>query len=263
MPLDDWLCQKLECLNLTVAKGYPSRAQDSAGLKRDQFIKVSKSQSRWYKMHLMKPERPHRPGRSVFSWYNSEAKVNSQFPRITRLNKGKAPKEVYSALSDLRDFMAFHRQVSVAIGMALQPLADSLFVHLSNLVLLRRDAYLDYVKTGVKQDTINLLRNAPLFGYGLFPDAAIVTAEQDIHKHESSSVTQGPGLVIPQHTSWRGADRYRPYERRDQKSSSSADQSFHQQQPWRQFSRSRSRGCGCGRGANPRFSKSHQYKPYK
>ena len=80
MPPDDWLCQKLERLNLTVADGYPSRAQDFAGLKRDQFIKVP----RWYKMHLMKPEGPHRPGRSVFSWNNTEAKVNSQFPRITK-----------------------------------------------------------------------------------------------------------------------------------------------------------------------------------
>ena len=35
MPPDDWLCQKLEHLNLTVAEGYPSRAQDSAGLRRD------------------------------------------------------------------------------------------------------------------------------------------------------------------------------------------------------------------------------------
>ena len=48
MPPDDWLCQKLEKLNTTVAEGYPSRAQDTAGLKKDQFIKIPKSQSRWY-----------------------------------------------------------------------------------------------------------------------------------------------------------------------------------------------------------------------
>ena len=84
MPPDDWLCQKLECLNVTVAEGYPSWAQDYAGLKRDQFVKVPKTQSRWYKMHLVKPEGPHRPGRSVFSLHNTETKVNSQFPRITR-----------------------------------------------------------------------------------------------------------------------------------------------------------------------------------
>ena len=86
MPPDDWLCQKLERLNLTVAEGYPSRSQDSAGLKRDQFIKVPKSQEKWYKMHLLKSDGPHQPGRSVFNWGNMEAKVNSQFPRITRVS---------------------------------------------------------------------------------------------------------------------------------------------------------------------------------
>ena len=84
MPPDDWLCQKLEKLNLTAVEGYPSRSQDSAGLKQDQFIKVPKSQSKWYTMHLLKPDGPHRPGRSVFNWRNTEAKVNSQFPRITK-----------------------------------------------------------------------------------------------------------------------------------------------------------------------------------
>ena len=124
------------------------------------------------------------------------------------INKGKAPKEVTGALNDLRDLMAFHQRVSVAMGMSLQHLADSLFVHLSNLLLLRRDSYFDFVKNGVKQDTVNLLRNAPLFGYGLFPDAAIVTAEQDIQKQETSSVAQRPGPGAPQHTSWRGSHRY-------------------------------------------------------
>ena len=47
-----------------------------------------------------------------------------------RINKGKAPKEVSVALSDLKDYMAFHQNVSVAMGTALQYLADSLFLHL-------------------------------------------------------------------------------------------------------------------------------------
>ena len=78
MPPDDWLCQKLERLNLTVAEGYPSRSQDSAVLKRDQFIKVPKSQEKWYKMHLLKSDGPHRPSRSVFNWRNTEAKDTLQ-----------------------------------------------------------------------------------------------------------------------------------------------------------------------------------------
>ena len=66
----------------------------------------------------------------------------------SRLNKGKAPKEVTNALNDLRDIMAFHQRVSVAMGTSLQHLTDSLFVHMSNLILLRRDSYLDFVNHG-------------------------------------------------------------------------------------------------------------------
>ena len=253
MPPDDWLCQKLEKLNTVVAEGYPSRSQDSAGLKKDQFVKVPKSQNRWYQMHMIRPEGPHRPGKTLFSWHNSEAKVNSQFPRIVkasaypptgppsrpisqeylrrwekcarensyvvnhaavfnrctselqermtghvnmlhaRINKGKAPKEVSAALSDLKDLTAFHQNVSVAMGTALQHLADSLFVQMSNLILLRRDSYLDHVKNGIKPDTYNQLRNAPLFGHGLFSDAVIRTAEQDIASHHSSGPVPRPG----------------------------------------------------------------------
>ena len=80
MPPDDWLCQKLEKLNTVVAEGYPSRAQDSARLKNDQFVKVPKSQSRWYQMHMIKPDGPHRPGKTLFSWHGSEAKGELSVP---------------------------------------------------------------------------------------------------------------------------------------------------------------------------------------
>ena len=62
----------------------------------------------------------------------------------SRLSKGKTSKDVTNALNDLRDLMAFHQKVSVAMGTSLQ--------HLANLILVRRDAYLDFVKPGVKQD---------------------------------------------------------------------------------------------------------------
>ena len=84
MPPDDWLCQKLERLNTTVAEGYPSRSQNSGDLKKDQFIKMPKSQSRWYHMYTIEPDTSHRTGKSVFSWRNTEAKVNSELPRITK-----------------------------------------------------------------------------------------------------------------------------------------------------------------------------------
>ena len=159
----------------------------------------------------------------------------------SRINKGKAPKEVSWALSELKDLMAFHLNMSVAIETALQHLAHSLLVHLANLILVRRDAYLEHVKPGVKQVTMNLLCNSPLFGYAHFPD----TSEQDISKCESAAIPSGPGPGAPQHTNWRGSHRYRPYEHLEHRSSASTDQSS-QQQPWRQFRRSRSTGCGRG-----------------
>ena len=181
-----------------------------------------------------------------------------------RLSKGKAQKETSDALNDLCDLLAFHQKVSIALGTSLQHLADSLSVHMSNMILLRRDSYLDFVKPGVKQDTMNSLRNAPMLGYALFPDAAIMTAEQDIKKTESSSVAQGPGPGAPRHTNWRGSHRFKPYDSRDRRSSAPTDQgSQSQQQPWRQFSRHRSRGRGHGRGSNPRFSKAQSYKQFK
>ena len=92
------------------------------------------------------------------------------------INKGKAPKEVTAALTDVKDLIAFHQNVSVAMGTALQHLVCSIFVNMANLILLRRDSYLEHVKSGIKPDTWNQHRNASL----LFPDEVISTAEQDI-----------------------------------------------------------------------------------
>ena len=93
----------------------------------------------------------------------------------SRINKGKAPKKVSAAISDLKDLTAFHQNVSVAMGTTLQHLADSLFVHMTNLILLHRDSYLEYVKNGIKPDTYSHLRNAPVFRHGLFPDAVSIS----------------------------------------------------------------------------------------
>ena len=54
----------------------------------------------------------------------------------SRINKGKAPKEVSTALGDLKDLMAFYQRVSGVMDTTLQHLADSSFVHLANFVLL-------------------------------------------------------------------------------------------------------------------------------
>ena len=50
--------------------------------------------------------------------------------------KGKAPKAVVEAIRGLKDLSSFHSSVSVALGTALQHLADSLFIQLANFILL-------------------------------------------------------------------------------------------------------------------------------
>ena len=184
-----------------------------------------------------------------------ECMTNHVTMLCSRINKGKALKkfQVTAALTDLKDLMAFHQNVSVAMGTALQHLADSIFVHLANLVLLRRDSYLDHVKNGIKPDTWNQLCNAPLFGYGLFPDAVIRTAEEDTAKHESAGPAPRPGPGALQQAGWRSAHRHQPYERKEQRSSNTGER---EQQPWRQFGHPKGQGRSRGRGSNPHFSRS-------
>ena len=89
-----------------------------------------------------------------------------------------------------------------------------------------RHAYFNYVKPGVKQDTMNVLHNSPLFGNALLPDTAINTAEQDISNYDSVGVASGPSPGAPQHTNWWGSHRYRPYEHQENRTSGSTDQSY-------------------------------------
>ena len=79
------------------------------------------------------------------------------------------------------------------MGKSLQHLSDFTFVQMANLTLLPRDAYLENLKPGVKHDTLSALRNCPLIGYSLFPDAVIRKAEDEITQYENSKRTSQPG----------------------------------------------------------------------
>ena len=76
----------MEKLNTRAAEGYPSRSQEAAGLTLDQFIRTPKSQSKWYTQSRLKQEANQRPGRTIFGWSGSEARLNSQFSRIAKIS---------------------------------------------------------------------------------------------------------------------------------------------------------------------------------
>ena len=51
LPTDEWLCQKMSKLNITLVQGYPTRTSEAGGLLRDQFVRPPKSQQKWYGFH--------------------------------------------------------------------------------------------------------------------------------------------------------------------------------------------------------------------
>ena len=109
----------------------------------------------------------------------------------------------------------------MALGTALQHLADSLFVQLANFIHLRRNSNLEFVKAGLKTDTWNRLRNAPLFSSALFPDDILATAEQDILKHENAPGAQGPSPGTFQHSGRKQQHyHYKPYDKKDSRQAS-------------------------------------------
>ena len=51
LPTDEWLCNKLSKLNLTLVQGYHSCTTEAGTLQQDQFVRPAKSQSKWYGVH--------------------------------------------------------------------------------------------------------------------------------------------------------------------------------------------------------------------
>ena len=67
LPVDDWLCRKMEKLNCTITEGYPSRNTETAGPLRDQFVKPPRS-SRWYDKYTDKKDSDFPGLRNRQSW---------------------------------------------------------------------------------------------------------------------------------------------------------------------------------------------------
>ena len=252
LPPEDWLCKKLENMNLVLIEGYPFKSSEPGGLHMDQFLRPPKSQSRWYGIHPAEPKDLSRLGKYVNTWPNDAAKINSSFPRIAKpniadsqpavrqipqdtirkwekaakessyicnqsagfnrcitkiqdsvqdqlkilhaeLGKGKSSAKAQSALDELHYLTSFNQNVSFAMGKSLQHLSDFTFTQMANLTLVRRDSYLEHLKQGVKPDTFSALRNCPLNGYALFPDAVIRKAEDEIAQYENAKRTSQPG----------------------------------------------------------------------
>ena len=155
--------------------------------------------------------------------------MNTQLRAIKVESKGKAPSKSSSAVNELQFLLDFNASVCQAMAKSMEHLTEFVFVTMANNTLLRRDSYPACLKVGVKADTLNALRTAPLHIDTLFPDDIVKRAEEDINafdKERQGSVYKGR--------------RYHPYERPEQKTEKKQDRPA-----WKNLSRSqrhRSRG---------------------
>ena len=117
-------------------------------------------------------------------------------------SKGKSASKITQAADELDFLVTFNRSITQAMAHTMQDLSEGVFVNVANLTLARRDSYLDFLKTGIKQDTLTSLRTAPIHLSALFPDHIISKAEEEI-RHFEDKHTAGPSQRKPQ--------RFHPY----------------------------------------------------
>ena len=151
--------------------------------------------------------------------------MNNQLKAVKVESKGKAAAKVSSTVDELQFLLDFNSSVCQAMAKSMEHLTEFVFVTMANTTLLRHDSYLAYLKAGVKADTLNALRTAPLHLDTLFPDSVVKRAEEDItsfDKGRSTSVYKGR--------------RYHPYERQDSRSDKQQDRPA-----WKNLSRTQRR----------------------
>ena len=78
-----------------------------------------------------------------------------------RVDKGKAAERTPQAVAELEYLVTFNRSISQAMQHTMQDLSEGVFVSMPNLTLARRDSYLEFLRGGVKPDTLTALRTGP------------------------------------------------------------------------------------------------------
>ena len=149
--------------------------------------------------------------------------MNSQLKAVRIESKGKTAVKVTDAVNELQFLLDFNSSICQAMAKAMEHLTEFIFVNMANTTLLRRDSYL---KAGIKADTLNALRSAPLHLDTLFPDSIIKRAEEDITSFDKGRSGS---------SSYKGR-RFHPYEHHDHKSDKQ------QERPaWKNLSRTQRR----------------------
>ena len=307
LPIDDWLCKKLDRINLTLENGYPSVTSESAPLPKDNFIRHNTGVSRWYDLYKPDGMQEMTDGKAT-CWSNAAAKINAGFPRIARAAISHKPPpsrpitqenlrrweratknrtyicnqaagfsrcltklhgdidsqvdivsrypsghaEHQKALDELRHLLTFNAQVTVSMKKSIQDLTDTAFHDLANIVLLRRDAYLDNLKLGVKPDTAALLRLAPVHLNTLFAEDVVTKAEKEVSDYDNR-------MAPPRRDRERSSH---PYKHSTWNQGGRRAQRREDKPAWKQVGQ-RSAGAKGGKPDKPSFPNKAAYKGHK
>ena len=137
--------------------------------------------------------------------FKVQQNMKDQLKILKAENKGKGSSKASAAAEELTYLMDFNSSITQAAAKSMEHWSEFVFVTMGNLTLVRRDAYLSHLRTGIKPDTLTALRSAPLHISTLFPDSVIKRAEEDIAQLESKGHAGGS----------HNKGRYHPYERQE------------------------------------------------
>ena len=81
--------------------------------------------------------------------------------RVT--SKGKSSSKLHQSADELDYLITFNRSITQAMARCMQDLSDGVFIIVANLTLARRDSYLEFLKVGIKPDSLMSLRTDPIY----------------------------------------------------------------------------------------------------
>ena len=103
---------------------------------------------------------------------------------LANQKRGKSSRNCQTATNERQYLIDFNQSFSLAIAKTMKHLSDFVFISMAHGTLVRRDSYLDQLRSGIKQHQLNALRIVPLNMVRLFPDSVLQKVKEDIAQFE-------------------------------------------------------------------------------
>ena len=125
------------------------------------------------------------------------------------IQSDRKKKNSSSKCQNSTDKLQYVLDYNISLAMAKTKQHLSMLIFMANFTLPRRDSFLDHPRSGIKPDTLNALRTAPLNMTTLFRDYVLKKTEEDIAEFENKGYSG---------SSCHKKRRYHPYERHSKSS---------------------------------------------